>query len=397
MLRKKRYEANSAMNIPKKIQEKLNNRIQNKVFRVLPSATNTIDFSSNNYLGFATSETIFKNTHQLLIDRNLQQNGATGSRLLSGNYELYQEVEAQLCTFHNSEAALLFNSGYDANIGFFSVVPQRGDIIFYDEFIHASIRDGIGMSNAKSYKFKHNDLSDLQAKIQKIKQSNTTDQEIYIVTESVFSMDGDSPDLKNLVKLSKKENAYLVVDEAHALGVFGEHGKGLLQELHLENEVFARIYTFGKALGCHGAVILGSNTLKSYLVNFSRSLIYTTGLPPHAVATIKIAYDELSQTTAIQDLQKNIHIFKETTKNLNFIPGNAAIHCCIFSGNENVKNAAKKLQEKGFNVKPIVSPTVPKGKERLRFCLHSYNTEAEIKAVINTVQILQSCKTISIQ
>jgi 8-amino-7-oxononanoate synthase len=233
-------------------------------------------------------------------------------------------------------------------------------------------------------------LSDLQKKIQKIKQSNATDQEIYVVTESVFSMDGDSPDLKTLVEFCKEQDIYLIVDEAHALGVFGEYGKGLLQELSLENEVFARIYTFGKALGCHGSVILGSETLKNYLINFARSLIYTTGLSPHAIATIKIAYDELSQTTSIKRLHKNIQSFQEATKNLNFIPGNAAIHCCIFSGNQNVKNAAKKLQEKGFEVKPIVSPTVPEGKERLRFCLHSYNTETEIKAVINTLQTLQS-------
>ena len=377
------------MKTPKKIQAKLQGRVQNNALRTLPIAMGNVDFSSNDYLGFATSKTIFEKTHQFLRNRNILQNGATGSRLLSGNHQLYQEVETQLCAFHNSEAALLFNSGYDANIGFFSSVPQRGDIILYDEFIHASIRDGIGMSNAKSYKFKHNELSDLQAKIQKIKQSNTTDQEIYVVTESVFSMDGDSPDLKSLVKFCKEHDIYLVVDEAHALGVFGEHGKGLLQELTLENEVFARIYTFGKALGCHGAVILGSETLKNYLVNFARSLIYTTGLSPHAVATIKIAYDELLQTNEIKRLHKNIESFQEATKNLNFISGNAAIHCCILSGNDIVKNTAKIVQKKGFDVKPIVSPTVPKGKERLRFCLHSYNTETQIKAVINTLQTLQ--------
>ena len=385
------------MKTPKKIQAKLKGRLQNNSLRELPISSDRIDFSSNDYLGFATSESIFNKTHQLLLDRNIQQNGATGSRLLSGNHELYREVEAQLCKFHNSEAALLFNSGYDANIGFFSTVPQRGDVILYDEFIHASIRDGIGMGHAKPYKFKHNNLTDLQERIQKVKQVNKTYQEIYVVTESVFSMDGDSPDLKALVALCKKEEVYLVIDEAHALGVFGQNGQGLLHELNLENEVFARTYTFGKALGCHGAVVVGSETLKKYLVNFSRSLIYTTGLSPHAVATIKIAYEELLNTNEIQRLRNNITIFREVTKQLNFIPGNAAIHCCILSGNENVKNAAKILQERGFQVKPILSPTVPKGKERLRFCLHSYNTEAEIKTISNTLQKIQTCKTISIQ
>lgn len=385
------------MKLPKKIQAKLQGRKENNNLRKLPVTADGIDFSSNDYLGFAASETIFQKTHQLLINRKLIQNGATGSRLLSGNHELYQEVEAQLCTFHNSEAALLFNSGYDANIGFFSSVPQRGDIIFYDEFIHASIRDGVGMSLAKSYKFKHNDLEDLQEKIQKAIHSKTADQEIYVVTESVFSMDGDTPDLPQLTQICKHHNCFLIIDEAHALGVFGENGQGLLHELQLENEVFARIYTFGKALGCHGAAILGSEMLKNYLVNFSRSFIYTTGLSPHAVANIKVAYEELQETNAIEKLKKIIQTFQEVTKDLNFITGNAAIHCCILPGNDNVKNIANTLQESGFQVKSILSPTVPKGKERLRFCLHSYNTEAELKAVIHTLQKLQACKTISIQ
>ena len=374
------------MNTPKKIHAKIQNRIQNKVLRTLSLPTQRIDFSSNNYLGFATSEAIFNKTHQLLVDRNLKQNGATGSRLLSGNHQLFNEVEAQICAFHNSEAALLFNSGYDANIGFFSAVPQRGDIIFYDEFIHASIRDGIGMSNAKSYKFKHNNLEDLAKKVGKIKQSINDEQEIYVVTESVFSMDGDSPDVAGFVQFCNKNNIYLIVDEAHALGVFGPSGKGVLQELNLETKVFARIYTFGKGLGCHGAVILGSEALKSYLINFARSFIYTTGLSPHAIATIKIAYEELAETNTIQQLKTNIKTFHQETKGLNFITGNSAIHCCIIPGNEQVKYVAKQLQEKGFEVKPIVSPTVPKGKERLRFCLHAYNTETEIKEVINTLK-----------
>ncbi|PTX60052.1 8-amino-7-oxononanoate synthase [Kordia periserrulae] len=360
--------------------------MQNNSLRALSVSKNQVDFSSNDYLGFATSKTIFQKTHQYLVDNNLQQNGATGSRLLTGNHQLYQDVEAQLCKFHNSEAALLFNSGYDANIGFFSSVPQRGDVILFDEFIHASIRDGIGMSLAKSYKFKHNNLDDLHEKIQKLQQSNTPNQEIYVVTESVFSMDGDSPDLKKLVEICEKAGAYLIVDEAHALGVFGENGQGLLHELQLETHVFARIYTFGKALGCHGAAILGSETLKSYLVNFARSFIYTTGLSPHAVATIKIAYEELSKTSEKQRLRHNINTFQEATKELNFIKGNAAIHCCILSGNDTVKNIANALQTEGFDVKPILSPTVPAGKERLRFCLHSYNTEAEIKKVINRLK-----------
>jgi 8-amino-7-oxononanoate synthase len=294
-----------------------------------------------------------------------------------------------LSAFHNSEAALLFNSGYDANIGFFSSVPQRGDIIFYDEYIHASIRDGIGMSNAKAYKFKHNDLDDLTKKVNNIsKQLEASTKEIYIVTESVFSMDGDSPNLAEIVKFSKMNNVHLIVDEAHAIGVFGKNGRGLLQELGLEKEVFARIYTFGKGLGCHGAAIIGNNDLRTYLINFARSFIYTTGLSPHAIATVKMAYEELLETNAIQGLKENIAYFNQKGKKLPFIKSKSAIHCCIISGNAEVKKAAKLLQENGFNVKPILSPTVPRGKERLRICLHAYNSQEEINEMLKIVTTL---------
>lgn len=374
------------MKIPQKISAKLQHRTQNNSLRLLSISQNHVDFSSNDYLGFAVSETIFQKVHQYLVETNLQLNGATGSRLLTGNHELHEEVETQLSNFHNGEAGLLFNSGYDANIGFFSSVPQRGDVILFDEYIHASIRDGIGMSHAKSYKFKHNDLIDLEKKIEKAQQTLTENDVIYVVTESVFSMDGDSPDLHAIVKLCHNKQVYLVIDEAHAIGVFGKKGQGLLQELALEKKVFARIYTFGKALGCHGAVIIGSKELKNYLVNFSRSFIYTTALSPHAVATIKIAYDELIQTKAIAKLHQNIQAFQQATKELKFIEGNAAIHCCVIAGNQKVKHIAKTLQSKGFDVKAILSPTVPKGAERLRFCLHAYNTKDEIQNVVNLLK-----------
>ncbi|WP_046743102.1 aminotransferase class I/II-fold pyridoxal phosphate-dependent enzyme [Kordia zhangzhouensis] len=374
------------MKIPQKISAKLQHRTQNNSLRLLSISQNHVDFSSNDYLGFAVSETIFQKVHQYLVETNLQLNGATGSRLLTGNHELYEEVEMQLSNFHNGEAGLLFNSGYDANIGFFSSVPQRGDVILFDEYIHASIRDGIGMSHAKSYKFKHNDLIDLEKKIEKAQQTLTENDVIYVVTESVFSMDGDSPDLHAIVKLCHNKQVYLVVDEAHAIGVFGKKGQGLLQELALEKKVFARIYTFGKALGCHGSVIIGSKELKNYLVNFSRSFIYTTALSPHAVATIKIAYDELIQTKAVAKLHQNIQAFQQATKELKFIEGNAAIHCCVIAGNQKVKHIAKTLQSKGFDVKAILSPTVPKGAERLRFCLHAYNTKDEIQNVVNLLK-----------
>ena len=385
-------------NFPKKLKAKLNNRATNNALRDLPVLSSSeglglVDFSSNDYLGFAKNLEIFEETAKILSDKGLTLNGATGSRLLSGNNALYLEIEEILAQFHKSKSALVFNSGYDANIGFFSAVPQRGDLIFYDEYIHASIRDGIKMGNVKSYKFKHNSFEGLQKIIERSRNDMSKDCEIYIVTESVFSMDGDSPDLETLVTFCNKNSYHLVVDEAHAVGVLGCKGGGLLQELGLQDTVFARIITFGKAMGCHGAVILGSGDLKKYLINFARSFIYTTALPPHSLTTIMAAYNYLSMDREGEGkrdkLHENITYFRLQLKILSlatyFIQSNSAIHCCIVPGNEKVKAVAKEIKVYGFDVKPILSPTVAKGQERLRFCLHAYNTKEEIKMVLEVL------------
>ena len=377
------------MNLPKKLQKKLQEREQNNSVRKLPLRTDLVDFSSNDYLGLSRNKNIFNRAHEYLVELEMQQNGATGSRLISGNHSLYNQVEDFLCEFHKSESALIFNSGYDANLGFFSSVPQRRDVILFDELAHASIRDGIQMSNAKSYKFKHNDIDDLRFQLEKHQLISDT---IYIVTESVFSMDGDTPNLNQMVVMANEYGALVIVDEAHALGVFGENGVGLVQDLELE--VFARIITFGKALGCHGAAILGSNNLKKYLVNFARSFIYTTGLPPHSLATILLSYQEMIHSQKQETLRFNVDVFNKEISKLGlskkFISSNSAIHCCVISGNSEVKSIAKDLQDKGFDVKPILSPTVPKGRERIRFCLHSYNSTEEIIDVLSLLCIFAS-------
>jgi 8-amino-7-oxononanoate synthase len=372
------------MNFPKNLSVKLELRKQNNALRQLPLSKDLVDFSSNDYLGLSQSETVFSNSHQYLLDKKILQNGATGSRLLSGNHPLYAEAESCIAQFHKSESALIFNSGYDANVGFFSSVPQKGDLILYDELCHASIRDGIQLSNARAYKFAHNDFEDLEKLVER---SRTELGEVYIVTESIFSMDGDAPNLEELVRLSNKYNCYLVIDEAHALGVFGDKGEGLIQYLDLEQHVFARIMTFGKGLGCHGAAILGSQELVAYLVNFARSFIYTTGLSPHSVATILMAYQHLEkEQAAILKLRENIVWFNQEKKMLYlsplFVRSKSAIQSVIIPGNEKVKAIAKEFQDKGFDVKAILSPTVPEGQERLRFCLHSYNSKEEITEVL---------------
>lgn len=378
--------------IPDSLHKKLEERFQSDSLRALPSSSHAVDFSSNDYLGFAKDEALFEAIHQFLAARSIRQNGATGSRLLSGNHSLYAETEYYIAEFHQMEAALIFNSGYDANMGFFSAVPQRNDVVLYDELCHASIRDGIQMGLAKSFKFKHNDLSDLQRLLQKLEtQKQSTSCQVYVVTESVFSMDGDSPNFCELIALTQKYQALVVVDEAHAVGVLGPNGVGNLQEMGFHVLVFARIVTFGKALGVHGAAILGSNSLKQYLVNFARSFIYTTGLSPHAVASIYLAYQKLKVSLPERvALFENIRYFQETALALlGLQQPHSPIQSIIIPGNERVKRIASQLQQLGFDVKPILSPTVPKGAERLRFCLHSYNTREEIKEVLLQLKSLQ--------
>ncbi len=373
---------------PKSLQLKLEKRKEENAFRTLGTSTGLVDFASNDYLGFSKSESIFNNALAILEQNKLHFNGSTGSRLLTGNHCLYPIVEQLLCEFHESEASLIFNSGYDANIGFFSSVPQRGDVILYDEFIHASIRDGISISKAKSYKFNHNNFEDLKDNLKRFQEAQT----IYVVTESVFSMDGDSPNLTEMAKICSDQNVFLVVDEAHAIGVLGQNGEGMVQHLNLESKVFARIITFGKAIGAHGAAILGPTLLKDYLINFSRSFIYTTALTPHSLATISAAINELRGTSVRKKLLDNIEFFKSEILIYNleklFIASNSAIQSCLIPGNEEVKSVAARIHAEGLNVKPILYPSVPNGQERLRFCIHSFNSKKEISEVLQTLSKL---------
>ena len=375
---------------PKSLLNKLALRDEANALRKLSEPNSRIDFSSNDYLGFSKSEEIFNASHNYLVKAGINSNGATGSRLISGNHKLYKDTESIIARFHKAESALIFNSGYDANVGLFSSVPQKGDIVLYDEYIHASIRDGMRLSLAKNYKFGHNDVADLERLLKKT-EIEKKDNEVYVVTESVFSMDGDSPDLSAMVHLAEKYNARLIVDEAHALGIFGDNGEGLLQSFGLQSSVFARIMTFGKGLGCHGAAIVGSSQLTQYLVNFARSFIYTTALPPHSLATILTAYSYLEQDKNIrQSLKKIIDFFTAEVKRLqlySFIYSESAIHCAVVKGNAKVKEVAFSLQQNGFDVKPILSPTVPEGEERLRFCLHAYTTQQQVTAVLQLLSI----------
>ncbi len=360
------------------LDKKLVEREQNHSLRSLTIKRNDmIDFSGNDYLGIVKNKLIEQS-----IDSRLSH-GSTGSRLLSGNYELIEETEKTIADFHQAETGLIFNSGYDANTGLLSCVPQKNDTIIFDQLSHASLRDGIRLSFANSFSFFHNDLQDLE---KKLKSVNTTGQR-FVVTESVFSMDGDMAPLKEISDLSEKYDAALVVDEAHATGVIGSKGEGLVQQLKLQDKCFARIHTFGKACGVHGAIILGSDKLKKYLINFSRQFIYSTSLPPASVEAIKIAYQLFpSMEKEREQLGELLRIFNNATSNLNILKSKTPIQPVIIPGNEEVKRIAKLCREKKFDIRPILYPTVPKGQERLRIVLHSFNTVAAVKGLLNLLQ-----------
>lgn len=310
-------------------------------------------------------------------------NGSTGSRLLAGNLKYTENLEAEIAEYHRSEAGLIYNSGYDANVGLFSSLPQKGDTIITDELIHASIIDGARLSFANRYTFKHNDIASLEEKLRNAAGN------CYVAIESVYSMDGDSPPIPDILLLTEKYNASLIVDEAHAVGLYE---KGLVCKLGLESRVFARVVTFGKALGCHGAIVLGSKSLRNYLINFSRSFIYTTAMPFHQLAAIRMAYKLLpSAADEAKKLHDNISLFRQQiipSSRFNLLPADSMIQSIVVGSNEKAKAISGSSQEKGLDVRPILSPTVPQGTERLRISLHSFNTDRDIILLANTINEL---------
>lgn len=372
------------------LHQLLQKRREQGIYRSLKQATGLVDFCSNDYLGLARLPQLQQEIARVIAEAHALPNGSTGSRLLAGNSALAEDLEAQLATFHATEAALLFNSGYDANIGLLASLPQRGDTLITDELIHASMIDGARLSYAERYKFRHNDLTDLEAKLRKANELRP-DGAVYVAVESIYSMDGDRAPLTELVELCEHYGAALIVDEAHATGVVGPTGAGLVQALGLENRVLARVHTFGKALGVHGAVVVGSALLRDYLINFARSFVYTTALPPGSLLAIQGAYAHLSQhPELVHQLSEVVTYFQQLAAEhlplAQWTSTDSPIQGLLVSGNEACRSVALNVQRAGFDVRPILSPTVPAGRERLRICLHAYNTKTEIEQLIATLQ-----------
>ena len=366
--------------LPKASAKRLEERRVLGNLRSLKTSTASIDFCSNDYLGFSKSGLITEQLphHPYLLEE--RRFGSTGSRLLSGNSIFIESIEGKIAAFHGAESALIFSSGYSANSGVIQAFVTRHDTVIYDARSHASIIDGAHASLAKNcWSFRHNDLEDLESKIKK------ATGDIYIVTESVFSMDGDFAPLTEISELCKKYSSFLIVDEAHAFGLFGKDGNGLVYELGLEKEVLATIVTFGKALGAHGACVVCSKDVKEFLINFSRPFIYSTAPDFHLIAAIDIGYSLLKQKAKeTSSLFFLVHEFRSIAKKypqFTILDSLSAIQGVIIPGNHECKRASEKLLEATIDARPILSPTVEAGTERLRICLHTFNSAPEIQAL----------------
>lgn len=367
------------VNLNERLKKELNTLKENYHYRSLKQVNGLIDFSSNDYLGIshlvANGEIPLEST---------KASGSGGSRLLAGNYAQIEELEVFLADIHRGEGALVFNTGYTANLGFFSAVPSKGSTIIYDQKIHACVKDGMRLSLASKTSFKHNDVQHLAKKLRGI------EGEKYVVVESVYSMDGDQAPLEKLTKLCEQYEAYLVVDEAHSTAIYGDRGAGLVSQLGLDDLVFAKIHTFGKGVGSHGACVVGSEVLIDYLINKSRPFIYTTAMPPGHAQDLLSIYRYISQNyNQLQGtIQGKIQLFRKTIKQLD-VNSVSPIQVVIISGNEEVRAVAQKIQAEGYDVRPVMSPTVQKGEERLRICLHNYNSDQEIVELAHLINSLK--------
>ena len=377
-------------------------RSQSKLRSLKSSPPGSVDFSSNDFLSLATTKE-FREDYLKELQQQILPVGSTGSRLLDGNSEYAEKLEQQIATFHGAKSALLIGSGFDANVSIFTCLPQPGDTIVYDELIHASVHDGMRSSRATTFlPFKHNCLHDFRAKLNLCTGSK---RNVFVAVESVYSMDGDLAPLSEMVSIMKNtfphNNSHLIVDEAHATGIYGPHGSGHVNELGLENDVLVRLNTFGKALGSTGAVILTSPTIRSYLINYARPIIFTTFLSYPTLAAIKVAYNWLEAGRTETPTSQLRHLIKYMYARLSSLAplarrleaGSFALpatcpESAIFAlMMQRPRELAAFCQAKGFVVRAVMHPTVPLGTERVRICLHAGNTEGEIDMLVERIRL----------
>lgn len=346
-----------------------------------------LNLSSNDYLGL-NSDIDFRRRFLTETDAS-QPFGSTSSRLLTGNYPIYDTLEQQLTHSFQREAALLFNSGYHANIGILPALADKHTLILADKYVHASIIDGIRLSQADSLRYRHNDYAQLTELISK---KHNQYRQIIIATESLFSMDGDTADLPYLVALKKQyNNIMLYVDEAHAIGALGANGLGLAEVHNCIADIDLLVGTFGKAIASSGAYLICDKVIKHYLINTMRPLIFSTALSPIVVAWTSYVWRHLSEfanrrqrlITVAQHLRHAL-----TEQNRHTLPGDSFIVPYIIGRNDNALSQAQILQQQGLYCLPIRPPTVPKNTARIRFSLTADLSDADLNRLIDALHTL---------
>lgn len=331
-----------------------------------------LNLSSNNYLGLADNQSITKKF--LDSTRETYSFGSASARLLTGTLPVYKELEELISYLFNKEKTLIFNSGYHANVGINSSLASKGDVIFSDKLNHASIIDGMKLSQGKFFRYQHNDMESLERLLKRERDNFKT---AFIVSESVFSMDGDIADIEKLVELKEKYNCMLILDEAHAFGVFGAKGLGVCEKLNLMDKVDLIIGTFGKAIGSMGAFATGNKILIDYLINKARSFIFSTALPPINIAFSKwIIENELPKT--YEKRRKMLELGQKLGSQSHIIP-------VIIGTNKDTVDLCNILFHNGYFTLPIRPPTVPEGTSRLRLSL---TTEIEFEDIEKLVEII---------
>jgi len=337
-----------------------------------------VNFCANDYLGFANNETINK---KLVASINKWGAGTAASRLVSGNKLAHENLENAMASFLKTSTSVLFVSGYQANVGALSSLTQKGDIIFSDQLAHASLVDGTRLSKADVCIFKHNDMDHLE----ELLKTYHTDGIKLIVTDAIFSMDGDIAKLDKIVELKEKYNAQIYLDEAHSIGVLGKEGRGLANHLGLEDKIDIKMATFSKAFGICGAIVACNNDAAGLLKSTARSLLYTTAPPAFLAEAILVCLELVKNGDELRDkLQKNIKLFKDMSDsyNLPIINSNTPIQAVMTKDNARTMKISNKLLERGFFAQGIRPPTVPEGMSRLRVTLNAKHTSNQIASFV---------------
>lgn len=353
--------------------------------RELLLAGHGLDFSSNDYLGMSHHPKLLAAVKNAIDDG--MSVGATGSRLLRGHHDEHQALELQAANFFGSEHALYFANGFMANYAIFTCLPKSGDVVVYDELVHASIHDGMLAGKAKAVAVRHNDVRDFEDKIKAARADGITGQ-IYIAIESIYSMDGDEAPVAELMDIAIRYEAFLVVDEAHATGVWGLGGKGLMCEWE-GSENLITLHTCGKALGSSGALICAPKIICEYMVNFSRPFIYSTAPSPLAAYTVSKALQIMQQEPELREgLKAHMNLTNKLLGEMGIETSTTQIIPIIIGDAGDTMAIAKQLQGAGFDIRGVRPPTVPDGSSRLRITLTLNVKEADICNMVDALKPL---------